>query len=106
MPVLIRRVDFYVNLIYRNSLTARPTRARSLAMTRKPGRPKADPRAYRAWRKHRPRSISPLAKKLGITVPAVSKWPYVPEARHVAVADFLGLSMADLRPDLYDPWTI
>lgn len=74
--------------------------------TMKRGRKKADPRAYRAWRKHKPAQIKDLAKALTITTAAVSKWPYVPEARHVAVANFLGLSMADLRPDLYDPWTI
>lgn len=69
--------------------------------------PKPRPLAVRAWRKHRPTALKALAEYLGISVPAVSKWPYVPESRLAAVADFMGLSLRDLRPDLYppDPWS-
>lgn len=70
------------------------------------GRKRGSMRAREAWKKHKPARIKGLAEALGISTPAVSKWPYVPEARHVAVAAYLNVLAADLRPDLYDPWTI
>lgn len=71
-------------------------------MKMKPG-PKPKPRAIVAWHKYRPKQITPLAEHLGISVPAVSKWPYVPRARLTEVAAFLGVSTENLRPDV-DPF--
>lgn len=70
------------------------------------GRKRGGLRAREAWKLHKPARIKDLAAVLDITVPAVSKWPYVPKARHEAVAAYLNVLPADLRPDLYDPWTI
>lgn len=69
------------------------------------GRPKADPRAVRAWKEHRTKAIpiKPLADTLDISKPAISKWRQVPESRLSAVAEYLGLSKSDLRPDIYAP---
>jgi DNA-binding transcriptional regulator YdaS (Cro superfamily) len=69
----------------------------------KTGPKPVDPRAIRAWKKHRPTSPMLLAMALEITGPAVSKWRYVPKDRVAAVAQQLGLKPEDLRPDLL-PW--
>lgn len=71
-------------------------------MQMKPG-PKPNRRAIAAWKQHRPEQITPLAKHLGISVPAVSKWPYVPRARLTEVARFLDVPPLALRPDT-DPF--
>lgn len=71
----------------------------------------ADPRAIRAWQQHKPnffgthtdKHIRALAKHLGITQGAVSKWKQVPDYRLEETAAFLGLHPSDLRPDI-DPF--
>jgi DNA-binding transcriptional regulator YdaS (Cro superfamily) len=59
-----------------------------------------------AWNHYRPKEIGDLARHLGISSPAVSKWKQVPADRLDAVAAWLGTTPDDLRPDLYkvDPW--
>lgn len=75
-------------------------------MTNKGGRPKADPRAIAAWNRYRPEAISSLARALGLSQPAVSKWVQVPRKRLDDVAKHLGRDPELLRPDLYpDPWS-
>lgn len=69
------------------------------------GRPRVDPRAREAWARYRPTRQKDLADALGITQAAVSKWPFVPEARVADVARWLGVQPEDLRPDLADPWS-
>jgi len=44
-----------------------------------------------------------LARRLGITVQAVSQWRKVPHERVLAVERASGISRSDLRPDLYPP---
>ena len=71
------------------------------------GHPKPNPLAVRAWKLHRKSvSGSALALHLGVSRPAVSKWPYVPEKRVLAVSQFMNLPPSSLRPDIYppDPW--
>jgi len=70
----------------------------------KGGKPKAAASAVAAWKKHRPLAVRPLAFHLGISQPAVSKWPQVPAERLEAVAHFLRVPPESLRPDLFDPF--
>jgi DNA-binding transcriptional regulator YdaS (Cro superfamily) len=42
-----------------------------------------------------------LAKKLGISPPAVSQWKRVPHTRVLTVEKLTGVSRYQLRPDLY-----
>jgi DNA-binding transcriptional regulator YdaS (Cro superfamily) len=44
-----------------------------------------------------------LAAKLAINSSAISQWDKVPAERVVAVAKATGLSVHDLRPDLFGP---
>lgn len=72
----------------------------------------ADPRAVKAWRKYKPnffgtrtdKHIRALAKHVGVTQAAVSKWNQVPDFRLKATAEFLGVEPRELRPDLFPPW--
>lgn len=72
------------------------------------GRRQAEPSAVKAWNRHRPKAVRPLAAYLEISQPAVSKWKQVPFDRLDKTAEFLGLQPIDLRPDLYAaarmPW--
>lgn len=70
------------------------------------GRKPADAKAIKAWRTHKPRQLKALAERLGISIPAVSKWKQVPLDRLDGVAEHLSVSRGELRPDLYppDPW--
>lgn len=65
------------------------------------------PSAVKAWKKVRSNflhgTIKHLARHLGVKPPAVSKWPYVPDARVPTVAQFLGVEPWQLRPDIYAP---
>lgn len=72
------------------------------------GRKPAHREAIRAWNSHRPGDIGALARHLGVTQPAVSKWRQVPEARLASVAAWLGVPEHALRPDIRfpDPWSI
>ena len=45
--------------------------------------------------------LSPLAKKLGITKQAVSKWPQVPAIRVLQVEAITGIPRKELRPDIF-----
>lgn len=67
------------------------------------GRKRPPESAKQAWAEHRhPSYTAPLARYLGLSKAAVSKWRQVPEDRVDDVAAFLGLSRAQLRPDLFD----
>lgn len=81
------------------ALTGRDARRKK----HKPG-PKPRPIiAKAAWQAYRPKPLKPLAETLGISLPAVSKWPYVPRERLDATAAFLNVEPRDLRPDLFPP---
>lgn len=73
---------------------------------RKNGRPPMDDRAVAAWRHYRHQIVSTrsLAKHLGVSQPAVSKWQQVPKERLAAVAAYIGVPAYALRPDL-DPFS-
>lgn len=47
-------------------------------------------------------SQTKLAKQLGVTRQAVSKWRHVPLKYVRLISQFTGLSPAVLRPDIYD----
>lgn len=75
----------------------------------------ADPRAIKAWHAHRPnffgtrtdKNLLSLAKHLGVSQAATSRWKQVPDYRLTATAAFLGVAESDLRPDLFpasSPW--
>lgn len=66
------------------------------------GRPRAVAQiAKDAWKEHRRSSYTaPLAKALGLSKAAVSKWRQVPEDRLDEVAALLNISRSTLRPDL------
>lgn len=60
-----------------------------------------------AWARHRKREHTALlAKQLGISKAAVSKWTHIPEDRLDKVSEILGIPRALLRPDLPDMWSI
>ncbi len=71
------------------------------------GRPPITDAAEKAWDLYRLRKPHvKLAAHLGIARAAVSGWKRVPAERLEAVARFLGVPAAQLRPDLYpDPWS-
>ncbi len=66
------------------------------------GRPRAVAQiAKDAWAEHRhPSYTAPLARHLGLSKAAVSKWRQVPEDRLDEVAVLLNIPRALLRPDL------
>lgn len=70
------------------------------------GRPPVDSRAKTAWANLRQSSqVAALARHLGVTTAAVSKWTHVPADRLNAVAQYLNLHPDVLRPDLAPaPW--
>lgn len=72
------------------------------------GRERAVPDiAKYAWARHRrPEYTALLARELGVSKAAVSKWKHIPEDRLDAVSDALGISRALLRPDLPDLWSV
>ena len=47
-------------------------------------------------------SQAKLAKELGVTRQAISKWKHVPLKYVRRISQFTGLSAAVLRPDIYD----
>lgn len=75
------------------------------------GRPLVPKAAKDAWaRERRAVNIQALARNLGISQPAVAKWPHVPADRLEAVVRLTGIPHERLRPDLFpdlfpDPWS-
>ena len=49
------------------------------------------------------KTVSGLAKSLGLTVQAVGQWERIPPERCLAVEAATGVSRHDLRPDVYGP---
>lgn len=45
--------------------------------------------------------ISELARRLGITHPALYHWPRVPANRVLQIEKLTGISRHDMRPDIY-----
>jgi DNA-binding transcriptional regulator YdaS (Cro superfamily) len=45
--------------------------------------------------------VNELAKVTGLTKQAISAWPRIPAERVPAIAEALGLSPHELRPDLW-----
>jgi|APFre7841882654_1041346.scaffolds.fasta_scaffold217292_2 DNA-binding phage protein len=46
-------------------------------------------------------NMSNLARKLGLTRQAISKWDRVPLAHIKQIADLTGMTRESLRPDIY-----
>ncbi|TAZ20701.1 hypothetical protein ELH77_19030 [Rhizobium ruizarguesonis] len=61
-----------------------------------------DPREL-AWAEARARldGLKPLAAKLGISRQAISAWRIVPGKHAVKVSEATGVSLHELRPDIY-----
>jgi DNA-binding transcriptional regulator YdaS (Cro superfamily) len=61
-----------------------------------------DPREL-AWAEARARlgGLKPLAAKLGISRQAISVWKIVPSKHAVKVSEETGVSLHELRPDIY-----
>lgn len=75
----------------------------------KRGRPPVAEEAKAAWAHERALlDLRALARQLGVTQPAVSKWEHVPADRLEAVVRLTGVPRERLRPDLHppapDPW--
>jgi hypothetical protein len=47
--------------------------------------------------------IADLAKKLGITAPAIYAWKHIPERHVTAVSKLTRIPAHELRPDLFRP---
>jgi len=58
------------------------------------------------WMKSKRGRGGELAQALNITQGAISQWKQVPAERALDVARFTGLSVHDLRPDVFGPATV
>lgn len=75
-------------------------------MARIKGQKNTPQSARDAWARYRrPEYTAPLARALGTSKAAISKWKQVPESRLDVVSVVLGVPKELLRPDLAPLWS-